>query len=177
MSRSANRIAFLSAIWLLVVAVAPAAAATPRAATSAAPGTDFVLPLPPPPVVLTPFAPPQNRYGAGHRGVDLAADVGAVVTAAGAGRVVFAGELAGRGVVSVEHDGGLRTTYEPVTSTVTVGSAVAAGAPIGTLQAGHPGCAPTSCLHWGARLPGEVYIDPMALLRGWQVRLWPWEGR
>jgi len=61
MSRSANRIAFLSAIWLLVVAVAPAAAATPRAATSAAPGTDFVLPLPPPPVVLTPFTPPQKR--------------------------------------------------------------------------------------------------------------------
>lgn len=164
---------------VVVALLVLSAALVPGAATEArtAPVTGFVLPLPPPPVVLTPFAPPQNRYGAGHRGVDLAADVGAVVTAAGAGRVVFAGELAGRGVVSVEHDGGLRTTYEPVTSTVTVGSAVAAGAPIGTLQAGHPGCAPTSCLHWGARLPGEVYIDPMALLRGWQVRLWPWEGR
>jgi murein DD-endopeptidase MepM/ murein hydrolase activator NlpD len=99
-----------------------------------------------------------------------------VVVAAGAGRVVFAGELAGRGVISVEHEGGLRTTYEPVTASVAAGSPVAAGQPIGTLQAGHPGCAPASCLHWGARLPDGTYLDPLALLRPWAVRLWPWDG-
>ena len=45
------------------------------------------------------------------------------------GTVVFAGVLAGRGVVSVAHPGGLRTTYEPVTATVAVGDVVARGRP------------------------------------------------
>jgi murein DD-endopeptidase MepM/ murein hydrolase activator NlpD len=58
-------------------------------------------------------------FGPGHRGVDLAAVAGAPVLAAGAGTVVFAGTVAGRGVVSVDHSGGLRTTYEPVLPTVT----------------------------------------------------------
>lgn len=158
--------------------LAPAVGATrANAAAPAAPTTGFVLPVPPPPQVLTPFAPPPTRYGAGHRGVDLAAEVGAVISAAGPGRVVFAGDLAGRGVVSIEHEGGLRTTYEPVTAAVTAGSAVGAGRPIGTLQPGHAGCAPASCLHWGARLPDGTYLDPLALLRPWAVRLWPWDGR
>src|SRR6478735_9828457 len=87
------------------------AAAAGAAATGAA-ATGFVLPVPPPPVLLTPFAPPADRFGAGHRGVDLAAPEGSAVVAAGPGVVVFAGQLAGRGVLSVEHSGGLRTTYE-----------------------------------------------------------------
>ncbi len=173
----ARRITPLLLALLLAATPAVVAAAPPRAAASTATGTGFVLPLPPPPVVLTPFAPPPTRYGAGHRGVDLAADAGAVVAAAGAGRVVFAGDLAGRGVISIEHDGGLRTTYEPVTPMVEVASTVGAGQPIGTLQAGHAGCAPASCLHWGARLPDGSYLDPLALLRPWPVRLWPWDGR
>ena len=125
--------------------------------------------------MLHAFAPPPNRFGAGHRGVDLGAPAGTVVRAAGAGRVVFAADLAGRGVVSIEHAGGLRTTYEPVTATVAAGAAVAAGQPIGVLEPGHAGCAPADCLHWGARLPDRVYLDPMSLLTGWAVRLWPWD--
>lgn len=80
-------------------------------------------------------------------------------------------------MVSVEHAGGLRTTYEPVTAGVPAGATVAAGTPIGVLEAGHPRCAPATCLHWGARLPDGTYLDPMALLRPWAVRLWPWAGR
>ncbi|MBC7373849.1 MAG: M23 family peptidase, partial [Frankiales bacterium] len=57
-----------------------------------------------------PFAPPASRYSAGHRGVDLPAPAGTAVRAAGAGRVSYAGLLAGRGVVVVVH-GTLRTTY------------------------------------------------------------------
>lgn len=175
-----NRSLTVPVVVLLVTGLL-AAGGTPAAASLArvesGPTGGFVLPLPPPPVVLTQFDPPPDRFGAGHRGVDLAAEVGAVVTAAGGGRVVFAGDLAGRGVVSIEHEGGLRTTYEPVAATVAAGSGVNAGQSIGTVQAGHPGCTPASCLHWGARLPGDVYIDPLALLRPWQVRLWPWEGR
>ena len=135
-----------------------------------------MLPLPPPPVVLREFAPGANPFGPGHRGVDLAAPAGSVIRAAGAGRVVYAADLAGRGVVSIEHTGGLRTTYEPVTASVAPGSAVVAGQPIGVLQPGHAACAPADCLHWGARLADRVYLDPLSLLTGWAVRLWPWDA-
>jgi murein DD-endopeptidase MepM/ murein hydrolase activator NlpD len=166
------------ALLLVVAGWVPAARPAVAAAVAAAPSaTGFVLPVAPPPLVLTAFAPPANRYGAGHRGVDLAAAPGSVVTAAGVGRVVFAGPLAGRGVVSIQHDGGLRTTYEPVTATVTDGATVTAGQQIGVLEPGHAGCAPANCLHWGARLPDRVYLDPMSLLAPWRVRLLPWGGR
>lgn len=166
--------------WVLMLLVAGLPATGAAATTAAAPAPadpGFVLPVAPPPLILNPFAPPANRYGAGHRGVDLAAAPGSSVQAAGPGVVVFAGALAGRGVVSIEHDGGLRTTYEPVTAGVAAGTRIAAGEPIGTLEPGHAGCAPGSCLHWGARLPDEVYLDPMSLLRPWRVRLLPWAGR
>ena len=163
-------------LWAGVPAVAGTAAATaPGVARFAANG--FVLPVAPPPMVLTAFRPPATRYGAGHRGVDLAASPGSVVVAAGTGRVVFAGALAGRGVVSIEHAGGLRTTYEPVAALVSAGAPVLPGQPIGELEPGHPGCAPASCLHWGARLPDRTYLDPMSLLAPWRVRLLPWDGR
>jgi murein DD-endopeptidase MepM/ murein hydrolase activator NlpD len=163
---------------LLIMGCVPGAGSAVDAAAVTAPGsTGFVLPVAPPPLLLTPFAPPANRYGAGHRGVDLAAAPGATVVAAGAGRVVFAGMLAGRGVVSIEHAGGLRTTYEPVTAAVSAGSVVAAGQQIGAVEPGHAGCVPASCLHWGARLPDRVYLDPMSLLAPWRVRLLPWSGR
>lgn len=128
-------------------------------------------PLPGSPSVARPFAPPESRYGAGHRGVDLVSSPGAVVLAAGAGRVSFAGMLAGRGVVVVVH-GALRTTYEPVVATVGVGSSVAAGEVIGTLEPGHLGCPAAACLHWGLRR-GEQYLDPMRLVTRGPVRLLP----
>jgi len=92
------------------------------------------------------------------------------VRAAGAGRVSYAGLLAGRGVVVVVH-GDLRTTYEPVTASVRVGQQVAAGAVLGQLTAGHPGC-PGTCLHWGLRR-GEVYVDPVQLVHRGPSRLLP----
>lgn len=167
----------LTILFTLPIGPAGPAAAAAAAPGSAGPSPGFVLPVPPPAAVLVPFDPPPDRYAAGHRGVDLAAAPGTVVVAAGAGRVVFAGTVVDRGVVSIEHEGGLRTTYEPVTATVPAGTVVAAGTPIGTLVAGHPRCAPAGCLHWGARLPDGTYLDPMALLRPWAVRLWPWAGR
>ena len=121
----------------------------------------WVPPLPAPLEVTRGFDPPETRYGPGHRGVDLAAPVGTVVQAAGAGRVSFAGVLAGRGVVAVVH-GDLRTTYEPVAAGVSVGDRVAAGEPIGLLERGHSPC--RACLHWGLRR-GEAYLDPLSLLR------------
>ena len=124
--------------------------------------------------VLTPFIPPPTRFGAGHRGVDLAAADGTSVRAAADGTVIFAGVLVDRGVVSIDH-GALRTTYEPVSASVVAGQHVRAGAVIGTVQPGHARCVPASCLHWGARVNG-AYVDPMLLLAPLRVRLKPWDG-
>ena len=122
--------------------------------------------------VTRPFDPPPHRYGPGHRGADLAGAPGTPVLAAGDGVVVFTGMVAGRPVVSVDHAGGLRTTYEPVDAVVGAGRPVARGTVLGTLVGGHAGCPVAACLHWGLRR-GEVYLDPLSLLGPPAVRLLP----
>lgn len=129
-------------------------------------------PLPEQPRLVRGFEPPTTPYGAGHRGVDLAGRPGVGVRAAGSGVVGYAGPLAGRGVVTVLHEGGLRTTYEPLVVTARPGERVTAGALLGGLAAGHAGCSVAACLHWGL-LRGESYLDPLALLGVGRVRLLP----
>ncbi len=133
-----------------------------------------VWPLQPEPEVVAGFDPPDSPYAAGHRGVDLAGAVGQVVRAALAGRITYAGSLAGRGVVVVDH-GATRTTYEPVTASVSLGDRVARGDPIGTLQLGGSHCFPRACLHWGW-IEGETYLDPLRLVGLGPVRLLPLWG-
>ncbi|MFI9384703.1 M23 family metallopeptidase [Kutzneria sp. NPDC052558] len=129
-------------------------------------------PLAPPHPVLRPFQRPSSPYGPGHRGVDLGANTGEPVLAAADGVVSFAGWLATRGVVAVAHMGGIRTTYEPVQPSVTVGQRVRRGEEVGRLTPGHEGCE-AACLHWGARR-GTEYLDPLGLLSTQRVRLFPW---
>jgi murein DD-endopeptidase MepM/ murein hydrolase activator NlpD len=130
-----------------------------------------VLPLAGP--VVRGFDPPDQPWLSGHRGVDLLGAVGTEVVAARAGRVVFAGTVAGRGVVVVSH-GELRTTYLPVQPLVPVGTQVEAGQTIGRLQAGHS-CPGGTCVHWGLKR-GEEYLDPLSLLDEGQLRLLPAEA-
>ncbi|WP_020644471.1 M23 family metallopeptidase [Amycolatopsis balhimycina] len=157
--------------WLPSVAGAPW-----TGGARAAPQPRLSWPLSPVPVVMKYFDAPETPYGAGHRGVDLAAVPGQEVLAADAGVVVFAGVVAGRPVISVDHDGGLRTTYEPVAPQVGVGAQVYRGQVLGTVLAGHPGCLVAACLHWGVRR-GEEYVDPLALTgEVGEYRLKPWGG-
>lgn len=149
--------------------------AGPTTPTEPVPHGQFGWPLAPPHPVVRAFEAPESPYGPGHRGVDLAGPTGAPVLSAGAGVVVFAGQLAGRGVVSVDHPNGLRTTYEPIAPTVKAGQHVAAGAVLGHLRPGHPGC-PEACLHWGVRRHENEYLDPLSLVAAGRVRLLPWEG-
>lgn len=158
---------------VLAVLAGSAALVLPPVGSVAAAST-WVLPLAGAAEVTRPFDPPSDPYGTGHRGVDLAGRPGQPVLAAGEGTVTFAAPLAGRGVLTVSHAGGLRTTYEPVSATVTVGALLHPGDRIGTLDAGHAGCPAAACLHWGLRA-GEVYLDPMSLLGG-PVRLLPTDG-
>ena len=123
------------------------------------------------PAVTRPFEAPAHAYGPGHRGADLGGAPGTPVLAAGDGVVVFAGMVAGRPVVSIDHADGLRTTYEPVDPAVGAGQRVTRGSPIGALVTGHAGCPVEACLHWGLRR-GSDYLDPLLLLVV-RVRLLP----
>ncbi|GAB3222716.1 hypothetical protein GCM10027447_09750 [Glycomyces halotolerans] len=120
----------------------------------------------------TRFDPPPVPWLPGHRGVDFAAGSDGEVLAAGTGTVVFADRLAGRGVVSIDHAGGLRTTYEPLEPLVGPGDEVAAGQVIGHLTPGHATCPATACLHLGLKR-GPFYLDPLLLFGSGQVRLLP----
>lgn len=128
-------------------------------------------PLQPVPDVVGGFDPPTDPWGAGHRGVDLVGSAAQPVRSALPGRVTFAGRLAGRGVVVVDH-GATRTTYEPVTASRTIGERVSAGEPIGSLEVVGSHCFPRSCLHWGW-IRDETYLDPLDLVGAGPVRLLP----
>lgn len=162
----------LLAAWVTVL-MSPASVAT-TAPTDPSPARDGVWPLVPRPAIASKFDPPASRWGAGHRGVDLAGGSGQGVRTSLAGTVTFAAGLAGRGVVVVDH-GGVRTTYEPVSASVHVGQHVARGERIGTLQRASSHCFPQACLHWGL-LQGETYLDPLTLVGAGPIRLLPLEG-
>ncbi len=165
-------------VLFLVVAAAPARASAgpvPLVGSSADPVG--VWPLQPEPEVVSGFDPPDDPWGTGHRGVDLAGVPAQSVRAAMAGRISFAGQLAGRGVVVVDH-GDTRTTYEPVVATAHVDDRVEAGDVIGRLSVPFSHCFPRACLHWGW-LRGDTYLDPLELVDDTgPVRLLPlWRDR
>jgi murein DD-endopeptidase MepM/ murein hydrolase activator NlpD len=147
------RLAVFVAICLSVLVIpAPAGAAPPLPAPAG-------WPLREAPVVQRKFAPPALAWSSGHRGVDLVAKPGEAILAAASGTVVFAGSIAGKPVISIDH-GSVRTTYEPVVSRLSVGQPVALGQVIGLLGTGGH-C--RGCLHWGLR-EGKSYLDPLLLL-------------
>jgi murein DD-endopeptidase MepM/ murein hydrolase activator NlpD len=158
----------LLAVALLTAGLVPGAAGRAAASDVDAVG---VWPLVPQPEVVAAFDPPDVPWGAGHRGVDLRGRPGQVVHAAMAGEVTFAGSIAGRGVVVVDH-GDTRTTYEPVSASVSVGESLGQGAALGTLELAGSHCPPMACLHWGW-LRGDEYLDPLDLVGAGPVRLLP----
>lgn len=147
-------------------------ALTDRPAGPRHPRGRYQWPTGAPATVVEDFDPPAVVWGRGHRGVDLAAAEGTQIRSAAAGTVAFAGMVAGRPVVSIDHADGIRTTYEPVEPAVSGGDTVAAGQVIGTLLPGHRSdgvCA----LHWGARTGPKTYINPLRLLQPAIIRLKP----
>jgi murein DD-endopeptidase MepM/ murein hydrolase activator NlpD len=167
----------LPALASVLLSVSLAVLSTPDPVSAAdvpQPSRDGVWPLQPRPDIVRGFEPPASLFGAGHRGVDLLGRAGQAVHTSLGGTVTFASPLAGRGVVVVDH-GGLRTTYEPVSATVTVGDVVGRGAVIGDLRRAGSHCFPRACLHWGLRR-GAAYLDPLVLVGAGPVRLLPLEG-
>ncbi len=145
-------------------AVLPSPAlASPRPAP-----TGWLMPLRPDPTVVRGFEAPPLPWAPGHRGVDLTAGPGQQVLAPAPGRVVFAGTVVDRGVVTIQHAGGVLTSYEPVRALLPTGTSVGRGQPVAELTAAMAHCVPSVCLHWGARRPqgaALVYVDPLTLLQ------------
>jgi len=154
-----------------VIGATPITLATTRSHSTAAamatapvsPRAGLTWPLSPRPAVHRRFEEPRSQWSSGHRGVDLLATVGQPVLSAGAGVVAFSGMVAGRGVVTVAHPGGLRTSYEPVDVRLASGALVHPGTGIGVVSPAPGHCVPLTCLHWGA-ISGQSYRDPLSLL-------------
>lgn len=159
----------LSAALIVAAVLAPAGVRTPVGAFSTAPiaavaaraDHSWAWPVDGPRRVLRAYSVPAGRYGPGHRGVDLAA--GATALAPEAGVVRFAGFVVDRPVLTIDHGGGVLSSYEPVESALEPGDAVARGQPIGTVLGGH--CGSVDCLHMGVRVHGQ-YVSPLRYLEG-----------
>jgi peptidoglycan hydrolase-like protein with peptidoglycan-binding domain len=107
------------------------------------------------------FGPRGNRF---HTGVDYPAPPGTTVTAAGRGRVVFAGwDSGGYGnLVVIEHPRGVRSMYAHLARiTVGQGASVAAGNAVGTV--GSTGISTGPHLHFELRIAGAS-VDPLSAL-------------
>lgn len=133
------------------------------------------------PRVVHAFDPPPRPWNPGHRGVDLTSRAGVeTVLAVDAGEVTHVGVIAGRGTVSILHAGDIRSTYEPVTSTLRVGDLVARGQVVGGLDLAGGHCLPIRCLHLGALRRDSAgtwnYVDPLLLLAPIEIVLLPTGG-
>ena len=161
----------LAAVLLLPASVASSTQPVPHQSVSLAAGATTIRdtdagavqpswqwPVAPRPPVLRAFDPPPKPWLSGHRGVDLGvASRRSPVTSPAAGTVSFVGMVVDRPVITIDHGSGLRSSFEPVESTLAVGSVVAAGQAIGEALPGHCG---TPCIHWGVRRGGE-YVNPL----------------
>ena len=117
----------------------------------------------------------RTRTAPATGGSTSSAPPGSPVLAAGDGVVAFAGMVAGRPVVSIDHANGLRTTYEPVDPSVGAGQAVARGSPIGTLTAGHAGLPGRGLPALGGAPRARPTWTRSPLLRPPRIRLLPME--
>jgi murein DD-endopeptidase MepM/ murein hydrolase activator NlpD len=113
--------------------------------------------------VIRGFEPPLGPYGAGHRGIDIAAPFGTPFRAPAPGVISFAGTVAGHRFVSIDHGGGVVSSYSWVSQIlVRKGDAVGRGTVVGLTGFGHPGADPPH-VHIGVRVDG-VYVDPLSFL-------------
>ncbi|MEQ1759088.1 MAG: peptidoglycan DD-metalloendopeptidase family protein [Vicinamibacterales bacterium] len=101
-----------------------------------------------------------------HKGVDLRAAYGQDIPAAAPGTVVFSGEQRGYGTtVVIEHADGSRSRYAHLSAaTVSEGTDVAAGQPVG--RAGSSGRATGTHLHFEVTSPEGEPISPSRWMQG-----------
>ena len=144
--------------WLVLILVA---VVIPVAAAPASAAGPWSWPVTGP--VINGFDPPTSPFGSGHRGIDIAAAAGTPVLAPAPGTITFAGQVAGHLFVTIDHGGGVESTYSWVSAlTVKKGDVVVAGSMVARSGAGHPGDLVPS-VHMGVKLH-DVYVDPLGYL-------------
>lgn len=113
------------------------------------------------PQVTDGFDQPPRPWLPGHRGVDIRASPGGVLLAPADGVIAFAGQVAGKHVVTVRH-GRLTSTFEPARTDSAVGAAVARGRPFATVEGASDHCG-RECVHWGVKTGDDEYRNPTEL--------------
>ena len=155
-------LALLLTVGAVVPAAAPAAVVerpAPRPTTGADPPPRVPgLWMPVVGAVVRGFDGRAGPYGPGHRGFDIAAPTGEPVRTPAAGRVVFAGPVAGTIWVSLRVAPGVLVTLGPVLDPAVTAGQVRSRSPIGRVGPGHG-----ATLHLGVRVDG-VYVDPLPYL-------------
>ncbi len=117
-----------------------------------------------------------RQFSAGeHRGVDISANVGDPVAAAQDGVIYWVGKTpTGEPCISIDHPGGLTSTYLPVKASVQKGQAVKAGEAIGTISSETDKSSGVPHLHFGifdtASRDGKNYLNPCDFLVSQGVR-------
>ena len=153
-----SALALLLTVGALVPAAAPAAVVArpvPTPATGVDPPRVPGLWMPVAGAVVRGFDARAGPYGPGHRGIDIAAPTGEPLRTPAAGRVVFAGPVAGTIWVSLRIAPGVLVTLGPVLDPTVTAGQVRSRSPIGRVGPGHG-----ATLHLGVRVDG-VYVDPL----------------
>src|SRR5437868_18155 len=120
--------------------------------------------------VLQPFHfDPAHPFAAGqHRGIDVAGELGAQVSAPAAGTVTFAGTVpsSGKSVTISTVDGYAVTLTHLGSIAVTKGASVAEGDGVGTIGGSGDAEVPQPYVHLGLRVAAQAqgYLDPAAFL-------------
>ena len=158
--RTAAAAAIVVVLGTVPAAAGPRAGPAATTETGAPPASGFREWLVPPVdgAIVRRFQAPGTDWGPGHRGIDFASGPGTLVRAAAAGTVIFAGRVGGGYAVTVDHSGGLETTYTWLRDVVVVrGQTVTAGTYLARTDEAHPDGG--RGLHFGVRLTGR-YVDP-----------------
>ena len=154
------------ALFLLVIAS--------TLAVSPANSSVQVLPLAMPLAFQSPedtinhYIAPMTEYGEGHRGIDLATQIGETVLSPADGEISFVGKVGYRNVISVRFGNSLTASLEPVCSAMGAGTFVLMGEEIGLVCEPDPEYlwhCPEACLHFGTRSEAG-YFSPLALIGG-----------
>lgn len=112
------------------------------------------------------YEPPAVNWLPGHRGIDLAAEPGETVRTPEEGIVSWIGTIDGVPMMTVTHRGGIRTTYQPVETLLSIGDRVIGEEAIGSVAELPESAAYEHVgLHFGVKR-GEQYLDPLIWLAG-----------
>ena len=154
------------ALFLLVIA--STLAVSPANSSVQVPPLAMPLAFQSPEDTINHYIAPMSEFGEGHRGIDLATQIGDPVLSPADGEISFAGKVGYRNVISVRFGNSLTASLEPVCSELAEGTYVLKGEDIGLVCEPDPEYlwhCPETCLHFGTRSEAG-YFSPLALIGG-----------